>query len=61
MSVDVEVDTGYSRISGWRKPPAAEQQTINPTPASAPAPAAEQQNLNPTAPDAVPAAAPGKP
>ena len=55
MSVDVEVDTGYSRISGWRKPapasaPAAEQQTTNPeqqNPSPAPPPAAEQQNVTP--------------
>ncbi|MGO9786377.1 MAG: HlyD family secretion protein [Stellaceae bacterium] len=55
MSVDVEVDTGYSRISGWRKPapasaPAAEQQTTNPeqqNPSPAPPPAAELQNVTP--------------
>src|SRR5208282_3225387 len=66
MSVDVEVDTGYSRLGFWRKPQ---------TPAPAPAPAAEQQNLSPpaaepqttspepqtsTPPDAAPASSPDK-
>jgi membrane fusion protein, multidrug efflux system len=45
MSANVEVDTGYSRISGWHKPtPAAEPQTSSP---AAPPPAAEPQTTNP--------------
>jgi len=49
MSANVEVDTGYSRITGWHKPappstpaPAAEPQTNN----TASAPTAEQQNMS---------------
>ncbi|HXM85149.1 MAG TPA: HlyD family secretion protein [Stellaceae bacterium] len=63
MSANVEVDTGYSRITGWHKPappptpaPAAEQQTTSP--ASAPAPAAEQQNMSPEPQTPIPPAPP---
>jgi membrane fusion protein (multidrug efflux system) len=41
MSADVTVDTGYSRIFGWTKPTAAEQQkAATPQPPPAPPPAA---------------------
>jgi membrane fusion protein, multidrug efflux system len=65
MSATVEVDTGYSRITGWHKPapppaPAAEQQNLNPEPQTAnpPATAAEQQSVNPIPQTPSPAAPP---
>jgi membrane fusion protein, multidrug efflux system len=47
MSANVEVDTGYSRITGWHKPAPP-----------APAPAAQPQTSTP--PDAAPASTPDK-
>ncbi len=66
MSVDVEVDTGYSRLGFWHKPaPAAEPQNVSPaepqTINPAPAPAAEPQDASPAPkPDAAPASSPDK-
>jgi len=59
MSVDVEVDTGYSRLGGWHKPaPAAERQPSSP---AAPAPEPQTMNPAPQPSDAAPAGTQGKP